>query len=66
MRSQNPNLFLSGLSQKSEYLLAPHFVAVSLPLQTILYEADVASPLRVFPKVRCRVSRCIYDWRRNR
>jgi len=42
MLSQEQNLFLSGLSQESKHLLTPHSVAVSLPLQTVLYEAKIA------------------------
>jgi CRP-like cAMP-binding protein len=42
MLSQEPNLFLSGLSQESQYLLASHSIPALLPLQTVLYEANVA------------------------
>jgi len=48
MRSRDPNLFLSGLSQASEYLLASHSVAVSLPLQTVLYEANLVPRFAYF------------------
>jgi CRP-like cAMP-binding protein len=48
MLSQDQNLFLSGLSQESRYLLASHSVAVSLPLQTVLYEANIAPRFAYF------------------
>jgi CRP-like cAMP-binding protein len=48
MHSQDPNLFLSGLSQESQYLLASQSVAVSLPLQTVLYEANIAAHFAYF------------------
>ncbi len=48
MLSQDPNLFLSGLSQESRHLLASHSVAVSLPLQTVLYEAKIAPRFAYF------------------
>jgi CRP-like cAMP-binding protein len=48
MLSQDPNLFPSGLSQESRPLLASHSVAVSLPLQTVLYEANIAPLLAYF------------------
>jgi CRP-like cAMP-binding protein len=48
MRPLEPNLFLSGLSQESEYLLASHSVAVSLPLQAVLYEANLAPRFAYF------------------
>jgi hypothetical protein len=47
MLSQDQNLFLSGLSQESRHLLASHSVAVSLPLQTVLYEANIAPRLLI-------------------
>jgi CRP-like cAMP-binding protein len=48
MLSQEPNLFLSGLSQESKHLLTPHSVTVSLPLQTVLYEAKIAPRFAYF------------------
>jgi CRP-like cAMP-binding protein len=48
MRSQDQNLFLSGLSQESEYLLASHSVEVSLPVQTVLYAANTAPRFAYF------------------
>jgi hypothetical protein len=48
MLSQDQNEFLSGLSPKSQYFLASHSVAVSLPLQTVLYEANIAPPFAYF------------------
>jgi CRP-like cAMP-binding protein len=48
MLSQDQNLLLSGLSQESQYLLASHSVAVSLPLQTVLYEANIAPRFAYF------------------
>jgi CRP-like cAMP-binding protein len=48
MLSQDSNLFLSGLSQDSEHLLASHSVAVSLPLQTVLYEANATPHFAYF------------------
>jgi CRP-like cAMP-binding protein len=48
MLSQDPNLFLSGLSQASKHLLASHSVSVSLPLQTVLYEANIAPRFAYF------------------
>jgi CRP-like cAMP-binding protein len=48
MRSQDQNLFLSGLSQESEYLLASHSVTVPLPLQTVLYVANIAPRFAYF------------------
>jgi len=48
MRSLEPNLFLSGLSQESEHLLASHSVAMSLSLQTVLYEANLAPRFAYF------------------
>jgi CRP-like cAMP-binding protein len=48
MLSQEPNLFLSRLSQESKHLLTPHSVAVSLPLQTVLYEAKIAPRFAYF------------------
>jgi CRP-like cAMP-binding protein len=48
MFSQDQNLFLSGLSQESQYLLASHSVAVTLPLQTVLYEANIAPRFAYF------------------
>jgi CRP-like cAMP-binding protein len=48
MLSQDQNVFLSGLSQKSQYVLASHSVAVALPLQTVLYEANIAPPFAYF------------------
>jgi CRP-like cAMP-binding protein len=48
MLSQDPNLFLSELSQEMRHLLASHSVAVSLPLQTVLYEAKIAPRFAYF------------------
>jgi hypothetical protein len=48
MLSQEPNLFLSRLSQESKHLLVSHSVAISLPLQTVLYEANIAPGFAYF------------------
>jgi CRP-like cAMP-binding protein len=48
MLSQEPNLFLAELSQESQCLLASHSEAVVLPLQTVLYEANVAPRFAYF------------------
>jgi CRP-like cAMP-binding protein len=48
MLSQEPNLFLSRLSQESKHLLVSHSVAISLPLHTVLYEANIAPGFAYF------------------
>jgi CRP-like cAMP-binding protein len=48
MLSQDPNLFLSGLSDESAYLLVSQSLAVSLPVRTVLYEAAVAPRFAYF------------------